>query len=48
MEQLRLLLVRRVFQENMPVTRLCRELGLSRPTAYKWLRKYAENQRAAS
>ncbi len=25
-----------------PLTRLCEEFGITRPTAYKWLRRYAE------
>jgi hypothetical protein len=29
-------------EEEMSVTDLCREYGISRPTAYRWIKRYAE------
>jgi hypothetical protein len=29
-------------REEMPVTNLCHEPGISRPTAYKWIKRYDE------
>jgi transposase len=30
-------------KEEMSVSELCRELGVSRPTGYRWINRYKEN-----
>jgi putative transposase len=43
----RLDLVRQIIRRNLPLKVLCRRFGISRQTAYKWLRRYrAGRQRA--
>ena len=36
----RLLLVQRVQKQSFPIARTAREVGVSRQTVYKWLRRY--------
>jgi transposase len=36
----RLKFVTRVRQENISIAKACREFGISRPTGYKWLKRY--------
>ena len=38
--------IERIQQEEVSFSVVCREFGVSRPTGYKWLRRYAENGEA--
>jgi len=46
--ELRLEFVRRVVVGNEPISRLCEEYGISRPTGYLWLRRYQETRKIQS
>lgn len=46
--ELRLEFVRRVVVSNEPISRLCEEYGISRPTGYLWLRRYQETRKIQS
>lgn len=43
----RLELVRQISRRNLPLKVLCRRFGISRQTAYKWLRRYREGRQRA-
>ena len=43
----RALMVRRVLEENRPVSEVAEELGVSRRTVYKWVQRYCEGGEAA-
>jgi transposase InsO family protein len=43
----RLDLVRQIIRRNLPLKVLCRRFGISRQTAYKWLRRYREGRQRA-
>jgi transposase InsO family protein len=42
----RLKFVTRVREENISVAKACREFGISRPTGYKWLKRYGLEDRS--
>lgn len=46
--ELRLEFVRRVLEEREPISRLCEEYGISRPTGYLWLSRYQESRKIQS
>lgn len=46
--ELRLGFVKRVMVGREPMSRLCEEYGISRPTGYLWLRRYKETGRIQS
>ena len=46
--ELRLEFVRRVTVGGEPISRLCEEYGISRPTGYLWLRRYQESRKIQS
>jgi transposase InsO family protein len=46
--ELRLEFVRRVVVAGEPISRLCEEYGISRPTGYLWLRRYQETGKIQS
>ena len=33
--------IKRIQEEDISISALCREYGISRPTGYKWLKRYA-------
>ena len=46
--ELRLEFVKRVVVGREPISRLCEEYGISRPTGYLWLRRYQETRKIQS
>jgi len=44
MSDARLAFVHRVLTDRLPVARACRECGISRKTAYKWLRRFRQDE----
>lgn len=46
--ELRLEFVRRVTVGGEPISRLCEEYGISRPTGYLWLKRYQESRKIQS
>jgi transposase InsO family protein len=46
--ELRLEFVKRVVVGGEPISRLCKEYGITRPTGYLWLRRYQETRKIQS
>lgn len=46
--ELRLEFVKRVLAEGAPISQVCEEYGISRPTGYLWLKRYQESRKIQS